>query len=113
MDWLDRRSGTLIVQGYFRYPVQLRDGASGNWIVMPYRDCLPNLDAVLEETDGAIYVALNSFNTDRWLAHPEANPKCTALIQRVLKEGRLEAEMRKPFASYGYHNPDIQIYRLK
>jgi hypothetical protein len=113
MAWLDRRLGTLIAQRYFRYPVELRPQASANWNVLPFQDCLPDIDTVLRQTDGPVYVALNSFNTDRWLAHPEAKPKCTARLQRVFNEGKLELEIQKPSARYGFHNPDIQIYRMK
>jgi hypothetical protein len=113
MAWLDHRSGTLISQRYSSYPVNLRDGASGKWHVLPPSDCLPKLDRVLQKAEGAVYVALNSFNTERWLAHPEANPRCTARIKRVMQEGTLVLALRKPFAKFGFHNPDIEIYRLK
>ena len=83
MTWLDRRSGTLIAQRYFRYPIELRPQASGKWKVLPFQDCLPDLDRVLTQADGPVYVALNSFNTDRWLEHPQAQPKCTARLQRI------------------------------
>lgn len=113
MSWLDRRSGTLIPQRYSRYPIELRPQAAGHWTVLPFQDCLPDIDTLLNTADGPVYVAFNSFNTDRWLAHPDAKPKCTARIQRVMKEGRLELDLRKPFAKFGFHNPDILIYRMK
>ena len=113
MEWLDRRSGRLIVEGYFVYPVEFRDEAAGKWKVIVSRKCFAEIEEVRDEAGGAVYVGLNSFNTDRWLAYPEVRQECSARIQRILKEGRLVMELRKPWASYGYHNPDIRIYQWK
>jgi hypothetical protein len=113
MDWLDRRSGRLIVEEYFMYPAELRGEAVGTWKVIVSRNCFVEMERVLNEADDAVYVAINSFNTDRWLAHPQVRRECSARIQRISKEARLVMELRKPWASYGYHNPDIRIYQLK
>jgi hypothetical protein len=85
----------------------------GTWNVIVSRDCFAEVEGKLNEADGAVYVAFDSFNTDRWMAYPEVRRECSTRIRRISKEGRLVMKPRKPWASYGYHNPDIRIYQLK